>query len=237
MDQQNSAAALQLVIIEEEGQKGSGTNRRLPVQKDLAQYIQRNMAKLTPELSPTSMPAQSASERATASRRRCAAAHQLVVGQDLVLALQLWLDVPGRMGCRQLCPLAVAAGGAASGGKAPGPVYQLVQGKTYFLSFLLQNRDLAAPRKLPFTDVVEARPPAALLVLCGSSSQRVAVAFRACLVALCVAGAAAHAEPRRCLVLVNSMGRILLQVLCLAASRCQGIPQQTATGAGEDRSG
>jgi hypothetical protein len=104
-------------------------------------------------------------------RSQLHAAHRLVCGQELHVIFQIWQAMPGHVTQRQLCPVA-AYGGAqdptafaehlSSLTSSPlEPVFQFVVGRKYYLSFLIQNRDPTCLRKLPFTDVIEARLPPA----------------------------------------------------------------------------
>jgi hypothetical protein len=127
------------------------------LQKDTQTFVTRNLSKLTAEGTAASGGA-SAGARADpdALRRQLCAIHHVTLGQDILVSIQLWQDVSGRIGCRQLCPLAERGGRAMAALAAPAePVFQFVLGRTYFLAFYVQNRDLASTKRLPFTDVIE----------------------------------------------------------------------------------
>lgn len=134
------------------------------MQKDALRYIQMNVHKLERSNSAVSSSSRTSDggDDAESVHKQLTAVHHITSGQDLQIHIQLWTDVPGRLGCRQLCPMAFdGLGGlpsSAPAGDTGGPVFQFVVGKTYSLSFLVQNRDLASPRRMPFSDVIEVRP-------------------------------------------------------------------------------
>ena len=131
---------------------------RWGMQKDALRYLERNMAKLGLDAVPSNSSATSASDAAAETelmRRQLCGMHAMTAGQDVLVSIQLWMDVPGRLGCRQLCPMALGGGDAAA--VPQEPVFQFVQGRKYFLAFFVQNRDLAYTKRLPFTDVIEVR--------------------------------------------------------------------------------
>ena len=118
------------------------------MQGDAQRFLTRNFAKLTaPPL---------ATDDADAVRRQLNTMHQILSGQDVLISIQLWQEVPGRLGCRQLCPLAARHEAERRAG-ASKPVFQLVTERNYFLAFFVQNRDLASTKRLPFSDVIEVR--------------------------------------------------------------------------------
>lgn len=129
------------------------------MQKDTVKYIESNMALL--ESAAASSP-----DEASAARQQLQAVHHLVCGQDVLITVQLWMDSPGRIGSKQPCATATTLQPSA-------PVFQVVAGKAYTLTFLVQNRDLAASKRLPFTDVIEVSPCCTCLrvVLCAGATQ------------------------------------------------------------------
>jgi hypothetical protein len=135
----------------------------LRMQKDALCYITNNIAKLRTETnitSASSATSNDAKDDMHVLRKHLHAVHHITSGQDILISIQLWMDVPSHLGCRQLCPMAVEALGHGRGTAAAAePVFQFVLGKTYFLTFLVQNRDLASTKRLPFSDVIEVLPP------------------------------------------------------------------------------
>lgn len=130
------------------------------MQKDALCYITNNIAKLsidTCNTSASSATSNDARDDLDGLRKHLYAVHHITAGQDILISIQLWMDVPGRLGCRQLCPMALQplGNGRAAATVTTEPVFQFVVGKTYFLTFLVQNRDLASTKRLPFSDVIE----------------------------------------------------------------------------------
>jgi hypothetical protein len=134
------------------------------MQTAIRRYVEGN----TPALLQSSAPMADVRAAADVARARLHGAHRLVAGQSLQVTLQVWQDTPGKITCRQLCPM-MAYGGAQgkasfSGGlqslrqgQSMEPVFQFVVGRTYYISFLIQNRDPTNLRRQPFTDAVEVR--------------------------------------------------------------------------------
>eukprot|EP00892_Ulva_mutabilis_P009950 jgi/Ulvmu1/7327/UM035_0116.1 len=127
----------------------------------VSKFIETNRAALAAEV-PLDM-----SQRETVLRDSLHAAHRLLCGQEVRVIFQVWQLMPGQVTHRQLCPL-VTYGGAQDKASFSGrltpissmdmePVFQFVDGRSYYLTFYIVNQDPTSLRKLPFTDAIEMR--------------------------------------------------------------------------------
>jgi hypothetical protein len=148
----NTVCGAEIKEIKEQRDKWT----RCVLQRDALRYIELNVRKLESNnisASNSGRGAESSKDGEVIHRQLCAM-HHITSGQDLQVHMHVWVNVPRHLGGRQLCPM-VLGGSSSSGDSSDGPIFEFVVGKTYFLSFLIQNRDLASPRRMPFSDVIE----------------------------------------------------------------------------------
>jgi hypothetical protein len=149
----SSACCLQLCWLKSE-------KPELAVQRDALRYIEMNIRKLdgnNSSVSNSSRGSESTKDCEVVHKQLCAM-HHITSGQDLRVHMHVWVNVPGRLGSRQLCPMSFGdhkSSQSQASDFSDGPIFEFVVGKTYFLSFLIQNWDLASPRRMPFSDVIE----------------------------------------------------------------------------------